>query len=126
MKKQRVTITPRYERTIVYEGDCDVIVQDLRTYVQVEFAGSSGSLYTYVDPGLNLQVGDIVDVPTRIESHNLAIVCKLGDGYNGKAERCVLGRYTKDPIPVAAADVIAEQERDYYNQGFVLQPRMEW
>lgn len=76
------------------EGDFEVEEIDLGTYVRVEFLGGGGSapyLYTYQDIGLDLEVGDLVDVPTKYEEHNIAQVKALGRG-----------AYKGDPAPVLA------------------------
>lgn len=90
--KQRVTIrgdvTHRRRHTlsgdIIIAGDIEVHVEDLESYVQVEFDGG-GSYYTYRDPSGTLEVGDLVDVPTRYDEHNVAQVKRLGRGdYTGR------------------------------------------
>jgi hypothetical protein len=67
---------------LVIEGEFDLEEEDLGTYVRVEFIGGSysSSLYCYEDPGLDLKIGDLVDVPTQYEEHNVAQVKALGRG----------------------------------------------
>ena len=72
------------------------------SYVQVRYIGASGQggasgSYTYIDPGLGLKVGELVDVPTFFQEHNAAIVTELGPGKYGPSAfdniRTVGGRY---------------------------------
>lgn len=99
---QRITIhvqSEQYEHSgsydeygnpiVTVEGDFYYTIEDIVQYVQVEFAGTAqvgptyyarGRLYTYIDPGFDLKVGDLVDVPTKYEDHNIAIVRELGPG----------------------------------------------
>lgn len=85
---------------IVITGNYEFEEIDDAVYVQVQFLGGDpyfyqvqNKLYTYVDPGFNLRVGDLVDVPTRYSQHNVAIVKKLGDGFTGQARKEVNGKY---------------------------------
>lgn len=133
MKNQRVVVSllgldstvkhdgfGRYE----FNGNVLVTVEDLRNYVQVEFLAplsegnsyASPRRYTYVDPGLNLKVGDIVDVPTRYNDHNLAVVKSLQDGYDGRAERCVLARYFKESPAVPVLEAIRAQDKAWQSR----------
>lgn len=80
----------------VFEGDIEVEVEDLERLVQVRYVGQDGlKTYTYTDPFGDLEVGELVDVPTRYEEHNAAIVVALGRGrYTGDGPRVVNGRYS--------------------------------
>lgn len=103
---------PVYE----FEGDFDFEVEELRDYVQVEFVTpifssitgaqiAKGRLYTYVDPGLDLKIGDLVDVPSNLCDSSLAIVRKLGPDDAALAEyivKEVTARYAKIESPTQA------------------------
>ncbi len=87
-------------------GDAEVVLEEIdeNIYVQVEFVNTDprfshtrGKLYTYIDPtGGDLDVGDLVDVPTRYASHNLAVVKEFGNGMpSGRPHAVVNGRYSR-------------------------------
>ena len=98
--------------TYTFEGQFE-IVEDVTEpdYVQVEFAGTAsvgpthyarGRLYTYIDPGFGLKIGDLVDVPTQYEDHNIAVVRELGPDNKrlaGYIVKEVSARYYKEEKP---------------------------
>ncbi len=95
----------RFKGEVVVTGDYEIEEIDPNVYVQVQFvdpdpylAAVRGKLYTYVDPGLGLEVGDLVDVPTVYQDHNVAVVKSLGDGYAGRAKREVGARYVRETV----------------------------
>ena len=74
----------RLKGEIVVTGDALIEEIDSNCYVQIEFLGGPydhpyKKLYTYIDPFGDLEVGDVVDVPTVYEDHNLAVVNHIGD-----------------------------------------------
>lgn len=85
---------------IIFEGDFTVEEIDTNEYVQVLFLNPGngfqhceGKLYTYIDPGFGLKVGDLVNVPTVYKPENIAQVKKLGDGFGGRARAEVQAVY---------------------------------
>lgn len=89
---------------VIVTGDALIEEIDPNRYVQIEFLGGPSDypykkLYTYIDPFGDLEVGDVVDVPTVYEDHNLAVVKKIGDGYKGKSKRFVTARFVKETSP---------------------------
>lgn len=87
---------------LVIEGEFDLEQEDLGTYVRVEFCGGGSApyLYTYEDIGLGLEIGDLVDVPTKYEEHNLAQVKALGRGVYKGDPAPVLARYSREDAGV--------------------------
>jgi len=69
--------------------------------VRVEFVGGGrgiGSSYAYNDPSGQLQVGDLVEVPTRYAASNIARVVGFGrDGYSGPVSD-VIARLSKEDL----------------------------
>ena len=96
--RQRVTIRPigattrttsRSRRGLpitserVYEGDFEIEVEELDSFVQVVLMGPSANPYawTYRDPSGQLEVGDVVEVPYGYDDRPvLAKVEALGRG----------------------------------------------
>ena len=69
----------------VFEGELDFEEESLDKIVRVRFVNSDGRAqvpggYSYIDPFGNLEVGDLVDVPTKYSNHNLAAVVGFGRG----------------------------------------------
>jgi len=99
---------------VTVEGEFEFEIEEIKQYVQVEFAGTAsvgpsyyarGNLYTYIDPGFDLKVGDVVDVPTKYEDHNIATVRELGPGKSalaGYVVKEVAARFTKEEMPSAS------------------------
>lgn len=114
--------TPLYSNpTYTIEGNFDFEIEELRDYVQVEFInklrGAAAMLYTYIDPGLNLKVGDLVDVPSRFGDNNFAIVRKLGADNVDLANfivKEVSARYAK----ITADEVEAADEPEFTNDDY--------
>jgi hypothetical protein len=84
----------------VIDGDFEFEEVDLNDYVQVQFLSgpdsySRSKLYTYIDPGMGLAPGDLVDVPTNYHDHNVAMVKELGRGSWPKSCKAVIGRFAR-------------------------------
>lgn len=63
-----------------FEGDFEFEIEDLGTYVQVQFPGTS-YLYTYRDPSGTLKVDDLVQVPyVNSYANSVGVVARLGRG----------------------------------------------
>lgn len=90
---------PGFKHEVIVKGDFEVEEIDHNAYVQVQFVnGFNSQLYTYIDPSGALAVGDLVDVPTQYEEHNLVVVKRLGDGYKGRSKMKVSGKYLRSDL----------------------------